>query len=941
VAVSRRLEDLLARCREMTRRGESFDPAVLCRDCPDLLPGLILRLVAEGKAPSAQPPTGTDEGPTEGMPTPGADASPCPCFGRFQAREEIGRGGMGVVYRAFDPVLGRDVAVKALLAAPGARPDLERRFLTEARVGARLQHPGLAPVYDLGQGDDGRPYLVMKLVRGRTLADLLAERPAAATVAVGGGGVVTHAADPVLARFLGVFEQVCQAVGYAHAQGVIHRDLKPANVMLGAFGEVQVMDWGLARLLSAPGDGGATPGDAAGLSQQGTVIGTPAYMAPELARGEIDLHDARADVFGLGAILCELLTGQPAFPGPRYRALARAMEADLSDAFARLDGAGVDAGLAALARACLCPEREGRPADGAAVAACVAAHRASVAERLRRAELERAVAEDLAAAEAAHQEQRWDDAWALLQRAEGRLEHGGADDALRGRVRQARAGLERTRKDRDMTSRLDEALFQSAAAGEEGFDDEGSLRLYEAAFAWYVEPLRLPAATTEELRALVAASAIRERLLVALDHWAELSRRCRRPDTARLLTLAQLSDPDPFRRELREAVRRGDWQGTRWLVDAWGVDEMPPARLVFVADALRAAGGWEWTEEALRRSLVRHPDDFLLNFTLARACYRGGAERAAEAVRYFTAVLAHCPGSAAVHVNVGVALRGLGRLDEAADHFREAARLKPGYARAHHQLGLTLREAGRPREAADQFREAVFLRPTYAEAHLNLGLCLAELGDLRTAVPAFREAARLEPYSFAPLFELGKALAQVGLHPEAEEACREALLLRPDSGPAWLALAQTLQGQQKHAEAVDAFREAFRLGPTDAGPADRLRAAASAALAGCGRDRSRDLAPRRLRQLRRQALRWLAEDLLAWAARLARGAQDTPGLLRSTVGAWQADPQLDCVRHPDALAELPEGERPVWRQFWHEVAELLRRAEPPPSPSLDAPPPDA
>ena len=203
-----------------------------------------------------------------------------------------------------------------LLETHKEKPDLVRRFVEEAQIGGQLQHPGVVPVYELGTFGDRRPYFTMKLVKGQTLAELLAGRE-----------------SPIedLPRFLGIFEQVCQTVAYAHARDVIHRDLKPSNVMVGSFGEVQVMDWGLAKVLAR---GGVVDDAAAGkipahetviatarvgsdsdLSQAGSVLGTPAYMAPEQARGEIDLVDERADVFALGSILCEVLTGRPAFTG--------------------------------------------------------------------------------------------------------------------------------------------------------------------------------------------------------------------------------------------------------------------------------------------------------------------------------------------------------------------------------------------------------------------------------------------------------------------------------------------------------------------------------------------------------------------------------------------------------------------------------------------------
>src|SRR5262249_19247012 len=165
----------------------------------------------------------------------GRPASPPVSAGRFQLGPELARGGMGVVYCACDESLGRDVAVKVLHERYSASSLVGQRFVDEARITAQLQHPGIPPVFEVGRLDDGRPYLAMKLINGRTLADLLKERR-----------------DPASdrGRFLAMFEQICQAVAFAHSKHVLHRDLKPANVMVGAFGEVQVMDWGLAKLIS-------------------------------------------------------------------------------------------------------------------------------------------------------------------------------------------------------------------------------------------------------------------------------------------------------------------------------------------------------------------------------------------------------------------------------------------------------------------------------------------------------------------------------------------------------------------------------------------------------------------------------------------------------------------------------------------------------------------
>jgi serine/threonine-protein kinase len=299
---------------------------------------------------------------------------------------------VGDVFLYYDPQMDRELAVKVLRAEHRGNPALVRRFQKEARLNSRLQHPGVVPVHALERTADGRPCFTMKLVQGRTLADLLAER-------------ASPAQD--LQHYLGIFEQVCQAVAYAHSEGVIHRDLKPGNVMVGAFGEVQLMDWGLAKVLGPAAEGEAAPVgretlarapgatvDVSGATQSGHAVGTLAYMPPEQARGEVERVDRRSDVFGLGAILCEVLTGQPPFAGQDTdEVLDRAQRCDHAEALARLDGCGADAELVRLCKACLAAGPSDRPGDAGEVARAVAAYQAQVQERLRKAELGRAAAQ--------------------------------------------------------------------------------------------------------------------------------------------------------------------------------------------------------------------------------------------------------------------------------------------------------------------------------------------------------------------------------------------------------------------------------------------------------------------------------------------------------------------------------------------------------------------
>ncbi len=310
----------------------------------------------------------------------------------YDLLEEIGRGGMGVIYRARDKALKREVAIKVLQDRFAPDSSVGKRFLEEAQITGQLQHPGIPAIHQVGTLADGRPFLAMKLIKGQTLATLIKDKSEINT--------------------LGVFESICQAVGYAHERGVIHRDLKPENVMVGAFGEVQVMDWGLAKFIGAKPTNPTAETQAEAPStaiedprtperfEQTGVAGTPWYMAPEQAAGEQDKIDTRTDVFALGGILCAILTGKPPIEGADAKAAFRnAVHGDTAAAIKQLDASGVEFGAIELCKSCLAFAASERPANAATLANAIAVLRAEAFERTKRAELESARFEERTAAE--------------------------------------------------------------------------------------------------------------------------------------------------------------------------------------------------------------------------------------------------------------------------------------------------------------------------------------------------------------------------------------------------------------------------------------------------------------------------------------------------------------------------------------------------------------
>jgi serine/threonine-protein kinase len=762
--------------------------------------------------------------------------------GRNVLYEEIGHGGMGIVLRGHDPEMGRDLAVKLLLPRHQGDARLERRFVEEAQITGQLQHPGVVPIYELGRFIDQRPYFTMKLIKGRTLAEMLAGRPD-----------VAHE----LPRYLGIFEQVCQALAYAHSHGVIHRDLKPANIMVGAFGEVQVMDWGLARVLNCrqPDDPEQTiaaslvrtvrSGSTAEGEGRTGVVGTPAYMAPEQARGEAEAVDERADVFGLGGILCVILTGKPPYAGGNSDdALNRAMAGDLSEALGRLDRCGAEAELVALTRACLARRREDRPRHAGEVAARLSSYLAGVQERLRVAGLERAAAE--ARAEVETRTRRVAEAKAALERRARRLTAGlaalllvlivgGGASTWLWQQRRQQAGAAATLAMSEAKVLREQGRFAEALAAARKAEEVA--RTAGAAQAVRQEAKDL----AEELGQEEAAAQRDRRLLAALleIRGPREGPRFSTDERGMLLMLVHPSTDEQFAMACRDWDPSFDVDTLSTTVAAARLRARPKAVLAEVIAALD-----EWASEPQRRRMPqarwRRVADLAAALDDERGARRGELRRLLaggilERERALGMLaLAMRPVPIPIDAGLGPNRQRLRRLVERTNVVKEpvlglltltrallasgdevlaerllaaAVQARPHEVVLYQALGQLREKQGRWSEAVECHAAARALRP---ELGLALASALVRSGRAAEGLALFERLKVVQSANPWLHLQHGIALGRQGRHKEAEAANRAAIRLKPDLSQAHCNLGVDLNGQGRHKEAEAACRAAIR-----------------------------------------------------------------------------------------------------------------------------------
>jgi tetratricopeptide (TPR) repeat protein/tRNA A-37 threonylcarbamoyl transferase component Bud32 len=863
------LRQLLAlELQQRTRRGEAPAAEEYRRRLPE-----YAAVIVEAFAPLT---VGLDTPMTPGPLAP-AEGFILGRAGRYEVQTEIARGGMGAVWLARDPELKRPLAIKVLRPEYRGRPELERRFREEAQITGQLQHPGIPPVHEVGTLSDGRPFLAMKLIKGRTLAELLQLRP-------------SPAAD--LPRFLGIFEQVCQTLAYAHSKGVLHRDLKPSNVMVGAFGEVQVMDWGLAKVLGSRG-GEATETDAevsaiatertgepGQSSQAGAVLGTPAYMAPEQARGEVEQLDERCDVFGLGGVLCAILTGRPPFRGQADQVRWRAAAGDLGDTLARLDASGADVEVVRLARACLAPDREGRPRDAGAVAHAVGAYLAGVQERLRAAERQRAVAEARAVEERKRRRLAVVLAGAVLllvlagggvawlfehQRVAAQARQDAAGQKTLRALEQAGIMLEKGWKEFNLDRlkeakaegyRAEEAALTGGAANEVQQQVAAFLKKARERIAraeknrllmdslldfWILGETRVQVNVGTDPRSWLVGPSADEQYAAAFQRWGlDMDR------TAEANVIARLrEEPEPVVQEILAGL--DSWWLERRLSKRPRAEWQRLARIAQALDdsAMRRQLRELWTSQALPRQVTIVTEMTRASFPWTGLCelergelwrwmlqLRSQVDPAREPVLSVVLLAKACvtSGDAAgarellhravvARPNQAVLYDALGRVLalQKPPRLGEAIECYKAARALRPPLGIALSgslfRAGRMAEAEAILRELLHQQPTNPSLYSYLGYLLHGQNKLDAAVAAYREALRLKLDFLLVRYNLGHALEAQGKLPEAVAAFKEALRRKPDFPDAQAALGNVLYTQRKIPEAVAAFKEALRLKP--------------------------------------------------------------------------------------------------------------------------------
>jgi tetratricopeptide (TPR) repeat protein len=660
----------------------------------------------------------------------------------YEVESILGHGGMGIVYKATHVKLNRPVALKMMIYGAGATPHEQARFQREAEAVAALRHPHIVQIYDVGE-IDAHLYFTMEFVEGGSLAHRLDGKPQRAADAT--------ATSATLAR----------AVQAAHDGGIVHRDLKPSNILLTSDGTLKVSDFGLARRF----DGEPT------LTLSAANVGTPSYMAPEQALGKTTAFCPSVDIYALGAVLYEMLTGRPPFRAETAAETQRQLITEEPAPPTRLN-ASVPRDLETICLKCLNKDPNRRYASAAALAddlrrfesgEPIVARPTGIVERavkwvrrhptsstmlaasmlvtvllvcggawlaVQQAHLRGAVAVDLNAMRAYQEGARWADARSALERAEALLGGGGPDD-LRDRIAQARSDL-------DFVIQLDEIRMKRATRGE--------LAIYKSlAGRSYADAFREAGRGTfedrpDEVAKTIQASAISDALMDAVYDWAVCADNKSQRNWLLRVARQSKSQNDGWREKVLTPDAWEDVNTLSALARTAPVESEPVSLLLAVGERI-------WMLNGDPGSFVRaiqsaHPADFWPNLILGDTLLHVSP---GEAGGYYRAALAARPTAAVGYCGVGDSLRFLEYPGAAINYYENALKIDPTFARTHNDLGLALQAQGRIVEAISHHEKAVQLDPDYAWPHYDLGNILRVRGHLREAYQQYLEVIRLDP----------------------------------------------------------------------------------------------------------------------------------------------------------------------------------------------------
>jgi eukaryotic-like serine/threonine-protein kinase len=734
----------------------------------------------------------------------------CPDIPGYKVESILGRGGMGIVYKATHLRLNRPVALKMLLSGDFASANELTRFMREAQSVAALHHAHIVQIHDEGTLD-GRPYYTMEFVEGGSLAQKLAGVPQSPR----------YAAELVHA--------LAGAVDTAHQAGIIHRDLKPSNILLMLDSTPKITDFGLARRMD---------GDPA-LTNSEARVGTPSYMSPEQASGTADGFCPATDIYSLGAILYEMLSGRPPFKGETASETERQVITAEPVPPSRLNPK-VPKDLETICLTCLQKNPSRRYKTAAALAddllrflhgEPISARPVGFLERsmkwarrhpatvvglaagfvlvliltigltsaeIQRSQRDRAIELDLSQMTNLQERAQWDDAEKSILSAEARL-NGGGSAAVRQRVEQAHRDLK-------LVIRLDNIRLSRVTNGRLVFYRQKATHDYAGAF----EDAGLTPFTTnaDDVENRIRNSLVRDAFVAALDDWATYTAK---PDQRSwLLEVARKADIDRggWSDRIRDPATWTDRGAVQSLANDVPMKGQSVSLLLALAERLRNTNGD--AKRFLKRVQNEHPDDFWANLVLGDAML---IQKPEEAETYYRAALASRPDAAVCYSAIGDSLRQQKLPAEAIAYYQQALTHNHRYARAATNLGNAFNDQGHLKEALACYEQALEFDLNYAWAHNDLGRALYNAGRTNEAIAQYRQCISLDPSIPEPYSDLGDALKKIKQYDEAISCYRTALEGTPSSQWAHMQLGNTLILAGRTQEAIDFYRQFITLHP--------------------------------------------------------------------------------------------------------------------------------